>query len=263
LLQPYIQYVVFHSGKTTKKEKIITAFANTNICFGIVRGKELVKTTDGFDFINNSAAITSYVSGLYLNPFKLRTSDKYDEICVDFTPLGFYKFFKTPVRTFIFGEDLLPENFGKGAISYFEEIFESADFEEKGRKIENFFIKRLLKFEDNFLEELFSRFHLERGKTHIGRLARKLKCSERKIHRRFTSAFDVSPKEYNRIIRFRHVLWETQRKDCLSLAELAYEYGFTDQSHFIKEIKFFTEKSPLELLKTTCVLSDTVILEIN
>ena len=235
LLKPYIQYVVFNSGKGSEKEKIITAFANTNICFGIAKGKELVKTDEGFDFINKSLAITSYLSRLYLSPFKLKTVDKYDEICVDFTPLGYYKFFKTPLQTFLSGEDLLSENLGRYSISYFEKIFESADFEEKGRKIESFFIKRLLKFENKFLEELLYRLHIGKGKIQIHTLARELKCSGRKIHRSFTRAFDVSPKEYNRIMRFRHALWQLQRNKYSSLTNIAHEYGFSDQSHFIKD----------------------------
>jgi AraC-like DNA-binding protein len=62
------------------------------------------------------------------------------------------------------------------------------------------------------------------------------------LEKRFRQAVGTSPKKFASIVRFKHVI---QRYDSgRSLTELAYEAGFYDQAHFIKEFKIFTGDTP-------------------
>ena len=52
----------------------------------------------------------------------------------------------------------------------------------------------------------------------------------------------ASPKKFASIVRLKNLL--QQYPNTGSLTELAYEAGFYDQAHFIKEFKAFTGDTP-------------------
>jgi AraC-like DNA-binding protein len=52
----------------------------------------------------------------------------------------------------------------------------------------------------------------------------------------------TSPKKFASIVRLKHVIHQYNPDH--SLTELAYEAGFYDQAHFIKEFKLFTGATP-------------------
>jgi len=47
------------------------------------------------------------------------------------------------------------------------------------------------------------------------------------------------------------------------LTQIAYESGYYDQSHFIKEFQFFTEKSPRQLQKSIQNVQKKVIIGVK
>ena len=61
----------------------------------------------------------------------------------------------------------------------------------------------------------------------------------------------ANPKDYLRIVRFQKALHCLQMQPHGSLAQLAYECGYYDQPHFIKEFKQFSGYTPTEY-RTVC-----------
>ena len=74
-------------------------------------------------------------------------------------------------------------------------------------------------------------------------LARSCGLSVRAFERQFHAAYNVSPHDYIRQLRIRMSCSALvfSRK---SLAEVATEYGFADQSHFTKEFRKFITETP-------------------
>lgn len=114
----FVPYILFNRCLDPHYSATITSFANTNICLGIIQGKSLESTGEGIKFTRDRNGISSYLSGMYLSPHRFTASGTLDEICIDFTPLGYYQFLKLPARTYILNEDILSEAFGKEAISF-------------------------------------------------------------------------------------------------------------------------------------------------
>ena len=57
----------------------------------------------------------------------------------------------------------------------------------------------------------------------------------------------ISPKLYQRIMRFNMALQYIRRnKCCCNWSEVASRFGYYDQTHFIKEFKLFYGKTPAE-----------------
>jgi len=72
--------------------------------------------------------------------------------------------------------------------------------------------------------------------------------SERSLERHFKQRMGMSPKTYLRVCRFNAVKARLDQTPSCSWQELAFTSGYYDQSHFIKEFKRFSGKTPGEYL---------------
>lgn len=104
---------------------------------------------------------------------------------------------------------------------------------------------------DGLVEHLLSRIRAEKGSTPITQAARESGVDPRTLERRFTSWVGMSPKAYARVVRFKHAyhaFWAS-RSSARANSELhSYLDGYYDQSHFIKEFRYFTGSSPAGVL---------------
>jgi AraC-like DNA-binding protein len=72
--------------------------------------------------------------------------------------------------------------------------------------------------------------------------------SERQLERLFLEQVGVTPKLYARIRRFRSVMQHVEdplHGDRLSWADIAALFGYTDQSHLVRDFKTFAQELPL------------------
>lgn len=81
------------------------------------------------------------------------------------------------------------------------------------------------------------------GDINVKELAEKINWSERQINRYFKKYLGISLKYYCNILRFQASLFHIKDGD------LYPQLNFTDQSHFIKEVKKLSGVSPKELFK--------------
>ena len=73
--------------------------------------------------------------------------------------------------------------------------------------------------------------------------------STRQIQRKIKESTGLNPQTLQRIHRFYNTLkYMKHNENHLSFIQIANEEHFTDQSHFIKEFKFFTGKAPKNFL---------------
>jgi len=92
-------------------------------------------------------------------------------------------------------------------------------------------------------KKLFELIYSSRGEMSVKELSEQVCWSSRQINRYFTNQFGVSLKAYCTILRFRASL------EHIAKGKLFPELNFTDQNHFIKEIKKFAGVNPKELFK--------------
>jgi len=92
-------------------------------------------------------------------------------------------------------------------------------------------------------QQLFDLIYSSSGSITIKELAEKAFWSSRQINRYFTRQFGLSLKTYCSILRFRASL------EHIAQGKLFPEEKFSDQTHFIKEIKKFSGVVPKELFK--------------
>lgn len=96
---------------------------------------------------------------------------------------------------------------------------------------------------DERKRKLFNLIYASKGELAVRDLAEKVGWSSRQINRYFNQQFGLSLKTYCNILRFRASL------DHIAKGKLFPELNFTDQNHFIKDIKKFSGVVPKELSK--------------
>jgi AraC-like DNA-binding protein len=90
----------------------------------------------------------------------------------------------------------------------------------------------------------------------VDELAESLGYSTRYLHAQFRQHFGMSPKQFIKMVKFNHALkYMYDSEGERSLASIAYEVGYHDQSHFIRDFKSICGKTPKELMGNSASLA--------
>jgi len=156
---------------------------------------------------------------------------------INFKPLGVEYILRTPIANIVNSAKYLPDdfwNFDAATLKDFNAFHKKATQK----------IKELLPIEiDERKRRLFELIYASNGEVSIKELSVKLNWSGRQMNRYFNSRFGMSLKAYCNILRFRVSL------EHIAQGEISPKLNFTDQNHFIKEIKKFSGVVPKELFK--------------
>lgn len=82
------------------------------------------------------------------------------------------------------------------------------------------------------------------GTIRINDLAQDVILSRRQFGRKFTERIGISPKTFSQIVQFQYAINLAKEKN--KFVDIAFEAGYTDQSHFIKEFRKHTASTPSE-----------------
>lgn len=209
----------------------LSNFSNQNEAVIIPNGKiDLIfsKITDN--------QITISLLGLETKP-KLITHEISYFYSVSFNPIAGEYIFNDTIANIINTEKILPENFWEIKIE------DLNDFKKFCEKISNKITSILPEKIDERKMNLFKLIFASNGEIPIQELSEKIFWSSRQINRYFSQQFGLSLKAYCKILRFQASLSHIKK------GKLYPQLNFTDQSHFIKEIKQFSGVSPKDLHK--------------
>jgi len=98
---------------------------------------------------------------------------------------------------------------------------------------------------DTIIDDLYYNFE----SNSIEDFSKKTKLSLRQFERNFKSQFGLSAKEFQKITRFQDVIKKVLLNRNPDYLNTILDNGYFDQSHFIKEFKSLTNKTPLEYFK--------------
>jgi AraC-like DNA-binding protein len=80
------------------------------------------------------------------------------------------------------------------------------------------------------------------------RVQKDLKISERTLQRIFKSNIGLSPNMYRRICQFNSAFTDLNMGNYNNLSDIAFNHGYSDQSHYIRSFREFTRLNPSEYL---------------
>lgn len=173
--------------------------------------------------------------GLDTQPIAKVLSGETITFVISFKPLAIESIFNRSIADIKNSACILPENFWGFKVSDLEH-FES--FCEKAIKI---LAEHTVEPLNPEKKKLFDLIYQYNGDIKISELAEQINWNERRINRYFNQQYGMSLKQYSNIIRFKSSFRQLKK------GMLYPEGDFTDQSHFIKEIKKKSGVTPKEL----------------
>lgn len=262
LLRPYIYHYSLMKGSSPQKEwqqPIIPSI----ISYMTIRFQEL-----GIQLSSTDHAQTPpvFLIGMTSSAFRIKTKEIMDFAVISFTADGLYKLLGIPSRHFadqlVDYASISPEDAG----FLLEQT--SAAQTDNGRYevLDKFFLKLLERqivkphFSLELIENAAQRILHHGGSVPVGRLAKELHATKRSMERHFKEILGVSPKTFSKLIRFnasiQQLVWQHPR---VSIEEIAWQMGYHDISHFVKEFREFYEKTPFDfctnrsLMEASCL----------
>ena len=127
-----------------------------------------------------------------------------------------------------------------------ENVIGANNNEERIRLIEKFLLSKLTgsRAIDTITKSCVEVIFQSHGQINVVELADRMNINRRNMERKFTSLIGISPKQLARVARLQATMKMLGQKNFTSLTSLAYENGYYDQAHFIKDFKEFTGISP-------------------
>jgi AraC-like DNA-binding protein len=92
------------------------------------------------------------------------------------------------------------------------------------------------------------RFERSPHRASVGAMVRAAEIDQKKFIRLFTSEVGMTPKLYLRVARFERVIDRIHFAKHVDWWDIVEQYGYYDQSHFIRDFKEFTGIAPTEWL---------------
>ncbi len=177
----------------------------------------------------------------------LEMQGKIGVYCVEFHPAAFYALFRLPMHELadisVEADVLLDKEINEVTARIIEA---NSDYERIVIMEKYISARAALNDKPNpIADSAIREMHRYAGLCSVHLLARHLQVSERHLENIFKAQVGVSPKLYNRILRFNRVFASMQNNPShRSWQDIIQECGFYDQSHFIREFKFFTGMTP-------------------
>lgn len=171
-------------------------------------------------------------------------------IGIHFKPGGAYPFFDFPVNelnNLTIETDALWNN---EIHSIREAVLNAPVIEQKFRILENFFLqKSKRRSEPNLLIKyaVDQLLHSPAVWT-IDKLTKKVGVTQKHLITLFKKYVGLTPKQFARISKFQKVIQLAEKQQQIEWTSIAYECGYYDQSHFIKEFQAFSGINPSSYL---------------
>ncbi len=139
------------------------------------------------------------------------------------------------------------QEFGGGDLT--SQLMEARNGQERITLLTSFLVARLKqeKSRDTLVEESLRLIHANIGSLHVKDLLDAFHISERQFERRFTQTVGLTPQVYLRVKRFNEAIRLIKTRRFKRLTDVAAALNFTDQSHFIRDIKAFSGMTPTSL----------------
>lgn len=246
-LQPYILW--YNYLKVDARSMVQRCIPNGIIAIGINMSRDggSWRLDENDDLYRPRICIT----GMSASPFELLLCDDIELLCVAFSPAGFSHLFGIPAQD-LQGIVFSPQEIGCYEFTDLEDrLLEAPSIDECFRILDGFFLHKL--FERGVAPDVFQRLKYSMKnmclkRVNVRSMADDACLSERQFRRQFTEQVGCSPSEYIRYHRLMEARRQLLRGDA-SIEEIAYQCGYYDRSHMIKDFKSLAGGTPLEVLE--------------
>jgi AraC-like DNA-binding protein len=236
-LSPYIRnFVVAESGSQVD----YCLLPGTSLMISVrLKGQSFNRTKNV-----RSQLPVSVISGLRNAPRSVDYAKDTSSFLIIFREAACSLFFDEPLFEFFGNSVPLEALVSHLELQVFEEQLAHANNDNARIMIaEQFLLSRLKsRRPDDRISKAAEFIRLNQGNIRIADLAANLKISQDTLEKKFSQLVGATPKQFARIVRFQSLI--KTHASGQELTEAAYQVGYFDQSHFIREFKAFTGMTP-------------------
>lgn len=197
--------------------------------------------------------------GVSSSVLQLQLTGQLSMFVILFRPGGFFRLLGVPPA--LFQDAFIPAALSIG--SEWEDmgqlIVATPGMQDRKRIAEQYLyrqLKRDLHISAGPMENLVEHLCPEKIPT-VQQWARQSFLSERQFRRKFEACMGLSPQQYLRIYRSRQAIRMRQLQPQRSWRSIAFELGYTDQSHFNREMKALADIQSLPVTEQYLQVQDT------
>jgi AraC-like DNA-binding protein len=213
-----------------------------------ILGDDIKRFISESEFIIQPRAI---VVGQITEPFTIQPVGYVNCFATRFYPYGVANFIKTPLKSLENKETPIAELFGRTIANELEQkIIRATGTQQRIEIIETFLLNKLNEKEtiDNIVKSTVDALLATSGSLPIKAILKDDLSKRRQLERNFLKQIGMSPKQLGKVVRLETALKLLLNQKTDTFTQIAYESGYYDQNHFIKDFKEFTGTTPKEFL---------------
>lgn len=185
--------------------------------------------TDGFCGINDASFLDrdSAKHGHHVSIFAIR-----------FYAWGAYAFSEDSLKGTLNGFYDVRSRFRRLDKILRQQLFEKESLEERMALAEEFFSCQLFRIRENpVVDRAVQQIILHQGALGTSELEKECFISSRQLERLFHEYIGITPKKLCNLVRYQCLWNEILRNPRFCIQDAVYKYGYTDQSHLMREFK--------------------------
>lgn len=247
-ISPYLE-AIFHF-REFKPDHSIERVVPTGHIFIIFELDGMKRHTfDNVTLEPNATYTKVWISGMHHNYISISAHQDSEMFVIQFKPHGAYPFLHIPLAGL--NDKVLPAEkvLGDEMLTLHQQIKEKSTSQEKFHVADDWLHNRfdpdktapdeLLKIVENLQKEPCSNYN---------GVVNGFPNSQKHLIDQFKKYLGLTPKYYQRILRFQEIFQQMQKDKSVAWSQIAYQCGYSDQSHFIKEFRHFSGFNPQEFI---------------
>ena len=192
----------------------------------------------------------AWVSGIHRNYISISAHQDSEMFVMQFKAYGAYPFLQLPMDQLadrvvpasdildgqleVLREDIATAPTSAEKFSVAERWLESRDHQKSAPPVSVVAVAKLLQ---------------QQPASKLNEIVNSYDGTQKHLISQFKKFVGLTPKQYQRVLRFNDVFTQMQNDQFLSWSDLAHHCGYSDQSHFIREFKHFSGFNPESFLK--------------
>lgn len=244
ILKPYIRhYYIFESDSDIEFEDTVFPSGDMEVIFNLGEG-----TWESS--VENKFLKTPPIElwGQITKPLAIRSKGRHTMLGIKFFTHSAAYFFNDEIGVFNDQISDLTDIIGSPAKTLHAQLLETKDQGKRIELIEIFLLKRLISsekrsFKIDKVAHILSSIKKNPAENNLGNIASKHGITPRYLHKLIYQNTGLSPTSFNKINRFQFSL-KLIAKNEQPFTAIAYNCGYFDQSHFIRDFKSFTGLTP-------------------